>query len=134
MPRFRRPTRSRPTAGSGLGDSLPAVGRKPRFSRCRSVAQWRGGFRGLVAVLSGVDLACGLLHRRRWRWSTQLIGGEVGCLAGHSLLLVGDVRRTVKATGDEHQIDRCTYPHPLAYVVLTDGDGESVAAEQANDP
>src|SRR4051812_29934574 len=104
MPTFRRPTRSRPTAGSGLVDSLPAVGRSPRFSRCRSVAQWWGGFRGLVAVLSGVDLACGLLHRRRWSGSTQLIGGEVGCLVGHSVVLVGAVRGAVKATGEADRV------------------------------
>jgi len=58
----------RPTAGSGPGSSLPAVGRTPpvRWWRCHSVAQRRLRLRRsrLAGGLSGPDLACGLLHHR----------------------------------------------------------------------
>jgi hypothetical protein len=68
----------RPTAGSGPGDSLPAVGR-----RCRLVARRRCWSR-----LVGANLACRLLHRSDLGRDAQLAGDEIGCLVGHPVVLV----------------------------------------------
>jgi len=66
------------TTGSVVAVSFSCQRRVKLGRRCRS---------RLVGALAGADLACRLLNRRRRGGSDQLVGGEIGRLVGHSVVL-----------------------------------------------
>jgi hypothetical protein len=63
-----------------------------------------------------------------------LVGGEIGCLVGHSVVLVGTVRAAAKPTGVADGVAGCTQLKGFRGVGLADGDGWCAAVDQVQKP
>src|SRR6202012_4933293 len=121
---LRRHRRNRPTAGRGRGTRcLPLAVRR---WWCCSVAV-------LLVPRAGADVACCLLHGLRGGGDAQLAGGEVGCLVGHAVALVGTVRGPVQTTGVADRVTGGAQLQRLGGVERTDGDRRGAAVQQVQD-